>query len=453
MEPDIDTETMKTLSNEERIDNLISEIKSGHCVAFIGAGFSAPAIRPWDELLEELAVSSKLSPEVKTQVKTFLDDAREDDAKNPLFDREAAAELIKSDLKDSIFRQEVKNSLLWRGQDGRDQLDARVELLKRIPFDSVLTTNFDSELDGTSIKNADLGALLRARQRGWKSALSSKGGFKEPQVIALHGDINNNDKNASPLVFSRSGYRQLLFETSNYQSLIRAVFATKTVVFLGFSFSDAYLNLIRSEVLSMLYPNGPGETIAYAVMDDLKPDQVKYLENHEGISPITYCTKNDGKDHSGFQKILEQISNETDPERIAARLLSGRKVMWFDPNPENNRTGVEMLRNHMYAGNVIQQTNLQLAKEALQSDEIDLLITHWGYDQKGNGSREPNGVTLLRHVKEHNLDIPVLVFASGDFAAVNRSQALNFGALDYIDQFHDLFGRIEDVFEGAPTGK
>ena len=106
----------------------------------------------------------------------------------------------------------------------------------------------------------------------------------------------------------------------------------------------------------------------------------------------------------------------------------------------------------MGAANVIQESDIQIAKDSLQSDEIDLLITHWGHDQaiRPDGEREPNAHSLLRLIKSNNLPVPVLVFASGDYADANRSSALKFGALDYVDQFHDLFSRIEDIFKGAP---
>ena len=37
---------------------LITAIHAGHCVAFVGAGFSATVIPPWGKLLSELARSS-----------------------------------------------------------------------------------------------------------------------------------------------------------------------------------------------------------------------------------------------------------------------------------------------------------------------------------------------------------------------------------------------------------
>ena len=46
--------------NSENINNLISEMKKGNCVAFIGAGVSAPATHTWAELLDKLKNTEKV---------------------------------------------------------------------------------------------------------------------------------------------------------------------------------------------------------------------------------------------------------------------------------------------------------------------------------------------------------------------------------------------------------
>jgi len=60
-------------NNEDRKKLLISEIKSGNCVAFIGAGFSAPAVRTWTDLIDKLAQSDQLGSEVKKQVNEIIE--------------------------------------------------------------------------------------------------------------------------------------------------------------------------------------------------------------------------------------------------------------------------------------------------------------------------------------------------------------------------------------------
>ena len=439
------------MDNEGRKKLLISEIKSGNCVAFIGAGFSAPAVHTWTELIDKLAQNTELTDGVKDQVNMIL--GHDSKASNPLFDREAAAELIEDDLKNkgiNHFRKEVRKALFKDGIEGNTEVTDRIELLNSIPFDSVLTTNFDSKISrGKAFHKADLEDLLRNRKRGWSDGFDIAGKPKPSPVITLHGDIEDDSDDAQSLVFSRSGYRKLLFETSNYQSLIRAVFATKTVVFFGFSFSDAYLNLIRSEVISMLMPHGKKHVpFAYAVMDDISEAQVDYLAKHEGISAIRYCKK-DENDHSGFTEILRDISNGTKPSNVARGLIKGKKIVWFDPNPKNNLPGIEELKKSMPVENIILETELEEARNQLKSGHVDLLITHWGHNlhENSDGIREPNALSLLKTIRTKNLPIPTLVFATEPFAPTNRAAAVKQGAFDYIYEFPDLYRRIEDLFK------
>ena len=439
------------MDNEGRKKLLISEIKSGNCVAFIGAGFSAPAVHTWTELIDKLAQNTELTDGVKDQVNMIL--GHDSKASNPLFDREAAAELIEDDLKNKgidHFRKEVRKALFRDGIEGNAEVTDRLELLNSIPFDSVLTTNFDSKISrGKAFHKADLEDLLRNRKRGWSDGFDIAGKPKPSPVITLHGDIEDDSDDAQSLVFSRSGYRKLLFETSNYQSLIRAVFATKTVVFFGFSFSDAYLNLIRSEVISMFMPPGKKRVpFAYAVMDDISEAQVDYLAKHEGISAIRYCKK-DENDHSGFTEILRDISNGTKPGNVAGGLIKGKKIVWFDPNPKNNLPGIEELKKSMPVENIILETELEEARNQLKSGHVDLLITHWGHNlhENSDGIREPNALSLLKTIRTKNLPIPTLVFATKKYADTNRAAAVKQGAFDYIYEFPDLYRRIEDLFK------
>ena len=64
----------------------------------------------------------------------------------------------------------------------------------------------------------------------------------------IHGNLNNSQS----VVLSREGYR-LLFACPNYMTFIRSCFATRTILFVGFSFSDANINELRSEARALVH--------------------------------------------------------------------------------------------------------------------------------------------------------------------------------------------------------
>lgn len=57
-----------------------------------------------------------------------------------------------------------------------------------------------------------------------------------------------------------------LYAEPGYLNVLRSLFLTKTILFLGFSFTDEYLNELRSEVLSYLTHGASTPTLPYAVL-------------------------------------------------------------------------------------------------------------------------------------------------------------------------------------------
>ena len=72
---------------------LVESIRNGNCVAFVGAGFSAPALPPWSKLLKELA--KDLDAEDRAELLSWLE--RTDLASR---DYEAIAGMLEEQLGD-----------------------------------------------------------------------------------------------------------------------------------------------------------------------------------------------------------------------------------------------------------------------------------------------------------------------------------------------------------------
>ncbi|SVE04273.1 uncharacterized protein METZ01_LOCUS457127, partial [marine metagenome] len=53
-------------------DHLIREIRQGKCVAFVGAGFSAPAVPDWDTLLPRISQSTEIEDVTRDRVARLL---------------------------------------------------------------------------------------------------------------------------------------------------------------------------------------------------------------------------------------------------------------------------------------------------------------------------------------------------------------------------------------------
>merc|ERR1712032_62420 len=108
-------------------------------------------------------------------------------------------------------------------------------------------------------------------------------------IIQLHGTVAGTAEDPLKyiddpgLAFTRMGYRRLLHGNAAYQSFLKSLMSTKTILYIGFSFSDEYLNEMRSSILMMLKSTGAiaedmtvDQPIAYAIMSNQTQSKVDF---------------------------------------------------------------------------------------------------------------------------------------------------------------------------------
>jgi hypothetical protein len=416
--------------------DLIEKIRKGQCVAFVGSGFSAPVVGTWDALLRDLADDLD-DDEVRQLLKT---------AKTPGNDLlEAAAQMLR-DPDEERFYEAVRARLAALEQrPGWPVVRRRRKWLMGIPFSLVLTTNFDGVLEGELPTKEAYSGFLRGETKAgwwhyemWTRLQTGKG------VIKLHGDVTKPNLEASGLVFSRRDYRARLHEDPAYRNFLRAVFARSTVLYLGFSFTDAYVNELRSETLSLLGHRGrTDDNVAYAVMSDVAPAWARYMETHEGIGVLPYSSEED-PEHSSFDGFLEDVYERTNGERVLGALLRGKRVLWMDPAKDRNRSQVDVLCDA--AGDPELVVQVSTPSEAVTrmknaSPPFDLVITHFGFKPElGDAAAE----VLLHDMGVAEVRAPVIVFATA--FKENRRRALRAGAREYTYRNDELFREIEQLF-------
>jgi len=346
--------------------------------------------------------------------------------------------------------------------DVRKRIEGRRSALREMPVRAILTTNFDAFLGRTRAKDppvprrtgADDGAVLPSTPDTFAEVLRGPHPWfarrpwerhDEPRapVVKLHGDANGNP-DLAPLVFARRDYRRLLHESPHHTNFLRAMFATHTVLFLGVSFTDAYLNELRSEVLSLIGRKAGGaddQPWGYAIVSDKTPAWRRYLRDHEGIEPLAYESK--GSDHSGFDGWLQAIAAASSTVGRLRSVLASRtvrKIVWVDPKHDQNEPGLRMLKQAMGEDVVVRRdaASLQPADRAAA-----LVITHLGYrDEESSTAKD---VLQALHGKAGPRP-PVIVFASGRKAQTNRTELLRHGAWEYASSFEELAQLIDQLF-------
>ncbi len=421
--------------------HLIRSINRGECIAFVGAGFSAEAVPSWADLLRRISEAASLQLEAEVGVALSR-------PAPTAFELEACAQRLKKKLGPDGFENALSQQLASPRLN--PTMDERLRCLRGIPFRAILTTNFDGLLDGEVPGRDAYLRVLRStdyewwRERYWNEDRSDTTGAR---VVKLHGDIAA--KPPRKLVLTRMAYRERLYGNPAYQTFLRAVLATSTVLYLGFSFTDAYLNELRSEVLALLEHREADEPVAYAILNDMTPAEVAYFRECEGIGVLPFDSKG-GQDFSGFDRYLGDLHDATNPTQRLGSLLAGKRLIWLDARPENNDFGMKFLQAAAGTqGCVVESvTHWRDAIAHLKARPADLLITHWGHNRELQPTGGPCAVAerVLVEIRRRKLRVPVVIFASRDFARANRRTALGLGCQAYAHDWGRLFQEIERLF-------
>lgn len=432
-------------------DGLIREIEEGRCVAFVGAGFAAPAVPGWKDLLTALL---EKEPKPDSQRREWVEALLKADWPASR-DLEAAAQVLQ-DHHGEAFHARLAQVVLSEYE--AEKIADRRRWLDGIPFDAVLTTNFDPSMDGLLPGSEAYATILRSDVQPWmdRVELDAPTQLVRTPIMQLHGRTSSPDG----VVFTTQDYRRLVHTTPGYTTFLRAVFATRTVLFLGVSFTDAYLNELRSEILSVLGSKGD-RPIAYAVLEDVSEVQAQHMREHDGIEVLPYEVLPEAPDVNrwvGFDRYLKELHRRTSPQAILGRAIEGRRILWVDKNPENNMEGLPMLREAAtVAGGRTTIEEVRTPSAALSyldgraeedggslGDRVDVIITHWGETDGSDGG--PAGVELLRLLRRREQAPPVVVF-SRDVAG-RREEALRRGATEYTWNWPDLFAELVRLLQG-----
>lgn len=418
-------------------EQLVDAVLEGRCVAFVGAGFSAAVVPTWTRLLERVAGGDGIAESARAEVLELITSG------GPL-SLEAAAQLLLGELGNDRFSEALAG--LLESPVISDVQARRLELLQGIPFRGILTTNFDGLLPGFLPSPKAYRRILRPSGAGWyQDRYWHRGGG--PAVVKLHGDV----RRPKSVVITRRDYRERLYTNSAYASFLRAVFSTSTLLFMGCSFSDPYLNELRSEVLAMFGQRDQDEPLAYAVVNDAAAARVAFFREHEGMHVLSYDTRAD-PEHRAFDGFLEALYKRTNPVLFLGSLLAKKRVVWLDPNPKATGHGFELLRRAAHlaeAGFELEEvSDVEGAVHSLAARPADLVITHWGHSPGGS-----NCERLLGEMRRRDLRAPVIVFASGHYADDNKRAALRAGAIAYCYRWATLFRKLRDIFDhGERTG-
>nr|WP_246378269.1 SIR2 family protein [Nocardioides ginsengisegetis] len=305
-----------------------------------------------------------------------------------------------------------------------------------------MTTNFDPFLVGDVPGPDAYQRILRdPPHRWWEPRYWSDDAPGAP-VVKLHGEVGPV---GDSVVFTQRDYRERLYSSPAYMTFLRSLFATNTILFLGVSFTDAYLNELRSEVLAMIDQRDEDPPVAYAVLPDVAEHQARYLHSHEGLGAISFDTAG-GTDWGGFDRVLRAIHDATNPRAQIGAALDGRTVLWVDSSPEDTAYGRRVLADAAAdSGGRSRMVQVGSATEAaawLRDHDADLVIADWAVGCDGL----PVAETLLRTMRAADARAIVVVLAQEPVTPEDRHRALALGATEVAHGWGELFRELARVY-------
>lgn len=221
----------------------------GNAAVFVGAGLSMGAGLPsWGDLVEE--------PRTRSNIPTNND--------LPL-----VAEYI---LAEGTYSRERLNQHILAAVSGADlQPTPALHHLVRMPVDQIWTTNYDPLIESTP-------------QQAFKVFATDEDvrfiGTSERPIIKMHGSVTAGatPRWESDPVITRSDYERYESEHPRTWALLRATYLSKTMLFLGFSFSDPNIEVLQR--LARLSRTAAADR-HMAVLDRPEDDGTDKLRRHE----------------------------------------------------------------------------------------------------------------------------------------------------------------------------
>ena len=214
---------------------LLDAIQEEKCVLFVGAGLSVAAGYPtWISLLDHLIARCLAGKNI--------DKAHADELKG-LIKQPDKLLMVAQDLSDRFtpptFRDELAEVF---SPDKASPTDAHIEITKT-PFACIVTTNYDDLLEQAYAK-VNAGKIPRHFSHedvtDFADALWKNRFF----ILKAHGDAQRK----SSMVITERDYRTIIHRSPGYRTILSAIFATKTVLFLGVSLTDPETKLLLTHL-------------------------------------------------------------------------------------------------------------------------------------------------------------------------------------------------------------
>ena len=261
---------------EQDIRFLAEELEKGKLVVFVGAGVSKNSGLPeWEELIKDYADYRGIKEFTSKQFLTIPEE---------VFERYGSLKYY--EIAEKRFSGKYVPNSIHR-------------ILKKMKLTYIITTNYDTLIED-EIKNLQ----IVSKDEDLPYTNSNK------MLIKMHGDFE--DKN---IVLKQSDYDNYEKNFQLISTLVKGLFTTNTVLFIGYSYSDTNVQQIMNWIKEILK-----EKTRKAFLVEFTNEDSKEEENGEQINKISLKLLNDNNDEVLYENKKERFNNNY--EKTLTKFLS-----------------------------------------------------------------------------------------------------------------------------------
>jgi len=261
---------------DQDIRFLAEELEKGKLVVFVGAGVSKNSGLPdWKELIKDYAEYRGIK---EFTLKEYLTIPEE------VFERYG-----------SLKYYEIAEKRL----SGKYVPNSVHRILKKMDLIYIITTNYDTLIED-EIKN--LQVVSKDEDLPYTSS--------NRMLIKMHGNFENKN-----IVLKKSDYDNYEKKFPLISTLIKGLFTTNTILFIGYSYNDINVQQIMNWIKEILK-----EKIRKAFLVEFTNENNKEEENSEQINKISLKLSNDNNDEVLYENKKERFNNNY--EKTLTKFLS-----------------------------------------------------------------------------------------------------------------------------------
>ena len=277
---------------------LTDAAKTGTLIPFIGAGISRSAVAgdsgaypSWPELLKELCKEACRKDLIRREEGEQIDELV--DQHKYLMAAQALRSMLPKDEVTGIISRRFMLPDARPGPIHRSIFKLRPPLVITTNYDLLLEDAYAHEYRKQSLvltyKEASNVQGLLQRHRLWQD---------RPIIFKIHGCALD----PSDAILSEMDYRNLLYRQPGYRLVLSAVFVTKVVLMLGFSFDDPELRLLMESLRdSMKYDSEPDYILLKR--GEIRRVELRRWRDDFGLEAIEYDASPD------YREVLELIEH------------------------------------------------------------------------------------------------------------------------------------------------